>query len=87
MAEPVDPATENPKFLGKRFVFTGELPNLSRERAGALVKEWGGEVVVSVSKNTDFLVAGKNPGSKYRKAVNLGINILDPQRFQEMIYE
>ncbi|MCR4337521.1 MAG: NAD-dependent DNA ligase LigA [Candidatus Omnitrophica bacterium] len=78
-------ATRGQKFSGKKFVFTGELPDLTREQAGELVKEQGGDVISSVSKSTDFVVAGENPGSKYTKAMTLGVKILTPQEFKEMI--
>ncbi len=73
------------KLMGKKFVFTGELANLSREEAGELVKELGADVVSSVSKNTDFVVAGENPGSKYSKARELGVKILNEKEFKEII--
>ncbi len=72
---------------GKKFVFTGELARLSREEAGALVKQHGGEVIGSVSKSTDFVVAGENPGSKFTKAQELGIKIINEKQFEEMIHE
>ncbi|HEY5051876.1 MAG TPA: NAD-dependent DNA ligase LigA [Solirubrobacterales bacterium] len=62
---------------GKTFVLTGTLPNLTREEAGAAVKAAGGKVVSSVSKKTDYVVAGESPGSKLAKAAELGIEILD----------
>ena len=52
-----------------------------------MVRKAGGEIVSSVSKNTDFVVAGENPGSKYDKAANLGVKILTPKEFQEMIHD
>ena len=58
MTEPV--SAESAKFKGKKFVFTGELPHLSRLQAGHLVRQFGGEVVASVSQNTDYVVAGKS---------------------------
>lgn len=75
------------KLVGKKFVFTGEMPDLSRREARTLVQNLGGEVVSSVSKNIDFIVAGEDPGSKYAKAKNFGIRILNPQEFQETIHE
>jgi len=72
-------------LAGKRFVFTGELAYSSRDQVSSLVRKMGGEVSSSVSKKTDFVVAGENPGSKYDKAVDLGVKILDEQAFREMI--
>ena len=83
MAEPQRPSEG--KLQGKKFVFTGELKSLTRLAAGEAVKELGGEVVESVSKKTDFLVIGANPGSKYAKAMGLGIKILNEREFKEMI--
>jgi DNA ligase (NAD+) len=62
---------------GKTVVLTGTLPELTREEAAALVKSAGGKVVSSVSKKTDFVVAGESPGSKLAKAEKLGTDVLD----------
>jgi DNA ligase (NAD+) len=62
---------------GKTVVLTGTLPELTREEAAALVKAAGGKVVNSVSKKTDFVVAGESPGSKLAKAESLGTEVLD----------
>jgi DNA ligase (NAD+) len=62
---------------GKTLVLTGTLPELTREEAGALIKAAGGKVVNSVSKKTDYVVAGENPGSKLAKAEQLETEILD----------
>ena len=59
------------------MVLTGTLPELTREEAAALVKAAGGKVVNSVSKKTDYVVAGDSPGSKLAKAEELGTEILD----------
>ena len=65
---------------GKTFVLTGTLPSLTREEAGAAIKAAGGKVVNSVSKKTDYVVAGESPGSKRAKAEELGTEILDEAR-------
>lgn len=75
------------KLQGKKFVFTGELTSMTRAQAGARVQELGADVIASVSVATDFVVAGENPGSKYQKAVNLGVKTLNEKQFQEMINE
>jgi len=65
------------KLSGKTFVLTGTLPTLTRDEAGELIVNAGGKVTGSVSKKTDYVVAGTDPGSKYAKAQQLGITILD----------
>ena len=65
------------KLAGKTFVITGTLPSLSRKDAAALIESHGGRVAGSVSKRTDYLVAGEAAGSKLQKATALGIAILD----------
>lgn len=68
-------------YAGKTFVLTGKLSSMSREEAGAIVKSLGGKVAGSVSKNTDFVVVGEDAGSKLRKATELGVAILDEDKF------
>ncbi len=78
------PKTAGP-LAGKSFVFTGGLSRLSREEAKALVTARGGKVSSSVSAKTDYVVAGADPGSKYAKAVELGVAILDESAFEELL--
>jgi len=73
------------KLAGKSFVFTGGLANRSREDAGELVKQHGGKVAGSVSKKTDYVVVGTDPGSKYDKAKELGVTILDEGEFEKLL--
>lgn len=68
-------------FQGKNFVLTGSLEQFTRSSAASLIKERGGKVTDSVSKKTDFLLAGKDPGSKIEKAQLLGVKILAEQEF------
>lgn len=75
------PPVASSKFLGKTFVVTGSLASLSREEAKARIRNLGGKVSESVSKLTDYLIVGKDPGSKYKKAKALGIAVLDEQAF------
>uniref|UniRef100_A0A7C6A958 DNA ligase n=1 Tax=candidate division WOR-3 bacterium TaxID=2052148 RepID=A0A7C6A958_UNCW3 len=84
-------AAEKPKgaqiFAGKTFVLTGALEHYTREQATELIVALGGNVSSSVSKNTDYVVAGKDPGSKYDKAVALGIKIISEKELEKMIKE
>jgi DNA ligase (NAD+) len=70
---------------GRTFVLTGTLPTLSREAAKEMIEDHGGKVAGSVSKKTDFVVAGAEAGSKLDKAQQLGITILDESQFLELI--
>ena len=72
----------NGGFAGKTVVITGTLPNLSRDEARQWLIAQGAKVAGSVSSRTDFLVSGADPGSKYDKAVNLGIRILEEHEMQ-----
>jgi DNA ligase (NAD+) len=72
-------------FWGKTVIFTGELKDFSRSQAERLVRELGGSASSSISKNTDFVVAGENPGSKYDKAKKLGIKIISEEEFSRLI--
>ena len=69
---------------GKTFVFTGTLKDFSRDEAKKLVEELGGRTMSTVSKNTDYLVVGEKPGSKYEKAKKLGITIINEKKFKEL---
>jgi DNA ligase (NAD+) len=78
-------AEKSSKLKGLTFVFTGSLDTLSREQAEELVRENGGEVSSSVSRKTDYVVAGSEPGSKYEKAQKLGIKIISEKEFLNLI--
>jgi len=73
------------KFFNKKFVLTGSLETMERETAKEKIREFGGIVAETVSKKTDYLVVGKNPGSKFDKAKKLDINILEEKEFLEMM--
>jgi DNA ligase (NAD+) len=75
------------KFSGKRFVLTGSLEGFSRNEAQDIIKSLGGGVSLSVNKKTDFVVVGKDPGSKYDKARKLSIKIISESEFKKMISE
>jgi DNA ligase (NAD+) len=72
-------------FAGKTFVITGTLDDMTREEATSLIERRGGRVSSSVSKKTNFLVAGKEPGSKLDKARQLGVAIIDGQTLRGML--
>ena len=72
------------KLTGKSFVFTGGLEHRSREEAGEIVKQHGGSVASSVSKKTSYVVVGAEPGSKYEKAKELGVTILNEAEFEKL---
>ena len=72
-------------FSGKTFVLTGALAHYSRDEASALIKERGGKVSGSVSKNTDYVLAGEDPGSKYDKAKELKIPIISEEEFRKWL--
>jgi DNA ligase (NAD+) len=72
-------------LAGKSFVFTGGLLNRSREEAGLLVQQHGGKVSGSVSKKTDYVVVGTDPGSKYDKAKEFGVAILTEAEFEKLL--
>jgi DNA ligase (NAD+) len=72
-------------LVGKTFVITGTLPNLSREEAASRIEEAGGKVTGSLSKNTDYLLLGAEPGSKLAKAQKLGTEIIDEDAFLALL--
>jgi DNA ligase (NAD+) len=72
-------------FAGKTVVLTGTLPSLSREQATALIEAAGGKTSGSVSKKTDFVLAGAEAGSKLTKAQELGLKVLDETEFRKMV--
>ncbi len=72
-------------FSGKKIVLTGTLEKYTRKEASDIIESLGGEVSSSVSKNTDYVLAGEEAGSKLDKARELGITVIDEKRFEEMI--
>jgi len=69
----------------KSFVFTGALGHMTRDEAEALVRSLGGKTTSSVSSKTDYVVVGKDPGSKYQKALQLGIKVLNEEEFLDLV--
>jgi DNA ligase (NAD+) len=79
------PAKTQQPLAGKTFVLTGTLSTVTRDEAKALLENLGATVAGSVSKNTDYVVAGEKAGSKLSKAEQLGIQILDENQFLDFI--
>jgi len=73
------------KLTGKTFVLTGTLSHYTREEAADLIRKLGGRVSSSVSKETSYVVAGENPGSKYTQAKRLGITLLSEHDFDNLV--
>ncbi len=73
------------RYAGKTFVLTGTLPTLTRDEASAMIKAQGGKVTGSVSKKTDYVVAGEAAGSKLTKANELGVTVIDEATLLEML--
>jgi DNA ligase (NAD+) len=78
-------AATDERFEGKTFVLTGKLEKYTRDEAAALIEERGGRVSSSVSKKTDYVVAGEDAGSKLTKAQDLDVTILDEAQFKTMV--
>lgn len=85
-AKVVVESTDSP-IAGKTFVLTGTLPGYKREEAAALILERGGKVSSSVSKKTNYVLAGADAGSKLAKAESLGITVIDEEAFRAMLGE
>ena len=73
------------RFAGKTFVLTGELSGYKRDEAAAIIESYGGKTSSSVSKKTTYVLAGENAGSKLKKATDLGITVINEEKFREMI--
>ena len=73
------------RFFNKNIVFTGTLSKLSREEAKHLAQELGAKILSNISKSTDFLIIGENPGSKLKKAKELNVTILKEKEWIKKI--
>jgi len=73
------------KFQNLSFVLTGELESMTRDEAKEKIRALGGDISSSVGKNTDYVIVGKSPGSKYDKARGLGVKIIDEKEFLKML--
>lgn len=78
-------STTSGKLSGKTFVLTGSLESFTREEAGDKIRSLGGRVSSSVSKETDYVIAGENPGSKYKDAQKLGVTILSEPNLKKLL--
>lgn len=78
-------AAKKTPLSGKTFVLTGGLDSFTRDEARKIIEDMGGSVYSSVSKKTDFVIVGKDPGSKYDKALELKVKTLDEEEFKKLI--
>jgi len=84
LAKAKDSETDE-RFAGKQFVLTGKMEGFTRDEAKALIEARGGRVNSSVSKKTDYVIAGEEAGSKLDKATELGVNVIDEQAFKALM--
>ena len=82
---PIEKKSEGGIFLGKTFVLTGTLPTMKRSEASKLIEANGGKTSSSVSKKTDFVLAGEDAGSKLTKANALGVTVISEEEFLAML--
>jgi len=76
---------KNKNFIGKTFVLTGGLESMTRDEAKQKIRDLGGDISTSVSKETNYVITGSDPGSKYNKALKLGVKILTEKEFIKLI--
>ena len=82
-----DVVAEDGVLTGKTFVVTGTLPNMGRKEATDKILQYGGKAAGSVSKKTDYVLAGENAGSKLTKAQQLGVPVISEEEFLKLIGE
>lgn len=85
--ECLEEAGRDLRFSGLTFVITGTLPGMDRKEAAELIEKLGGKVTGSVSKKTNYLLAGENAGSKLTKAEELGISVISEEELRRMTEE
>jgi DNA ligase (NAD+) len=83
--EKSDSDSRDERFAGKQFVLTGKMESYTRDEAKALIEARGGRVNSSVSKKTDYVVAGEDAGSKLDKATELGVTVIGEEAFTKMV--
>jgi DNA ligase (NAD+) len=81
----IESAKKTGALDGKVFVLTGTLKRLTRSQAKDLIQSAGGKISGSVSRNTDYVVAGESPGSKLTKAKELGVEVIDEAAFKDLL--
>ncbi len=84
-SESIKHKTTSSKLLGKTLVITGTFSSMTRSKAEELIKIHGGKAGTTITKNTDYLIVGSEPGSKLKKAKELGINIINEGEFKELV--
>ena len=82
---PVKEIEKKGKFTNQIFVITGALDSMSREEAKNKILNQGGKFQETISSKTNYLITGKNPGSKYEKAKNLGVKVISEKDFLKML--
>jgi len=85
--QPPAPKKRTGRLQGKTVVVTGTLQDFSRQQAEQAIRAAGGKVSSSVSKKTDYVVVGADPGSKLQKARQLGVEVIDEERFNRILKE
>ena len=83
----IEEQVEDSRFEGKTFVLTGALERYTRDEATEIIEKFGGKTSSSVSKKTDYVLAGEDAGSKLKKAQELGITIISEEEFEQMVQE